>query len=84
MQNAGFTISGKYLCWQYPDRKVINVLDLQPFNNIRLKQQDILDDFLDNVGYEVAAIGEMALDGITGDDTKGLVYEDGKTAGHSR
>jgi len=32
LNTAGFVISGKYLCWSFPEEKVVHVLDMDVMN----------------------------------------------------
>ena len=34
VKDAGFVICGDFLCWQYPARSSVNVLDLNPINRL--------------------------------------------------
>ena len=37
INNSGFVLCGDYLCWQYPERASVNVLNMSRLNSIRLK-----------------------------------------------
>ena len=34
--SAGFVVIGENLCWRYPDRQVVNILNMAPLNRVRI------------------------------------------------
>ena len=38
VERAGFTVVGHHLCWQYPSRTTINLLDMSKMNEIEVKE----------------------------------------------
>ena len=34
--NSGFVVIDNNLCWRYPDRQVVNILDMSPLNKVRI------------------------------------------------
>ena len=39
LHKAGFAICGKYLCWSYPEEKLVHILDMGPVNGLKREKK---------------------------------------------
>ena len=41
LHKAGFAICGKFLCWSYPEEKLVHILDMDPMNELKREKRTV-------------------------------------------
>ena len=41
LHKAGFAICGKFLCWSYPEEKLVHILDMDPMNELKRERKTV-------------------------------------------